>query len=193
MTLSLIFDTETTGVADFKKSVKDPSQPHLVELAFQLYCSERDEVMSDYSVIVNPGLPVPEGAAKIHGISTEMAQRYGIKPVVALAAFNQALSVADRVVGHNLKFDLFVMQCMYMRLERSIEPLISKPQYCTMLKSMDILKIPGRFGKHKWPRLEEAYKFLVNEEGFDGAHRAKFDVDATVQVMKALDARQGAG
>ena len=187
--ISLIFDTETTGFIKKKQSVKSPDQPYLVELAFELYCSERDEVMSDYSVIVNHGVPIPTPASDVHGITTEMVQKYGIKPLAALAAFNNALKVADRVVGHNLDFDMFMMQIEYTRLNQSVETLVTTRQFCTMHATTNICKLPGRYGKYKWPKLDEAYRHLVDKDGFDSAHRAKFDVLATRKLMTAIDNR----
>ena len=187
--ISLIFDTETTGFIKKKQSVKSPDQPYLVELAFELYCSERNEVMSDYSVIIDCGVPSSEGALAAHGITLEMTQKYGVKALAALAAFNNAAKQADRIVGHNLDFDMFMMQIEYTRLNQSFETLLTTRQFCTMHATTDICKLPGRYGKYKWPKLDEAYRHLVDKDGFASAHRAKFDVMATRKLMVAIDNR----
>ena len=56
-----------------------------------------------------------------------------------------------------------------------------------MLSSMPVLKLPGRYGNYKWPKLEEAYKFLVDPAGFEDAHDALVDVKACAAVLDALE------
>jgi len=189
-----VFDTETTGVAMMKYSVKNQSQPHLVELAFEMFCSDRQEVVGKYSFIVNPGIEVPDKVAKVHGIDTGMAAKYGISEKLATAMFHHHMLLADRIVGHNVAFDLFVMQVAYARNNRSVVELLAKPTHCTMLESMDIVQIAKpewqqkKYGdKYKWPSLEETYKALISDKGFQGAHRAHNDVAATREIMVELD------
>ena len=49
----LVFDTETTGLPDFKKRSSDPSQPHLVQLALVQYNADGEET-EHHSVIIKP-------------------------------------------------------------------------------------------------------------------------------------------
>lgn len=41
------FDTETTGLPDFRARSADPSQPHIVQLALLLYDDEGNELEHD--------------------------------------------------------------------------------------------------------------------------------------------------
>ena len=195
MTTSLVFDTETTGKAFQDRSIKAPSQPSLVELAFVVLCSE-EGVIAKYSAIVNPGKPISKGAENVHGISQEKAEKYGIPLKVAVGVFHFHMMKADVIVAHNMNFDLFVMQCCYFNAERSEIELIQKPTRCTMLEAMPIVKIPNpnpKYAKkspYKWPSLDESYTYLVDTRGFTGAHCARNDVTATAKLLKKLDARK---
>ncbi len=73
---ALIFDTETTGLPNYKAPVNNDSQPYIVQLAAILVDDEGDTV-SEMSVIIKPnGWTIPEEVAKIHGIDDRRANRY---------------------------------------------------------------------------------------------------------------------
>jgi hypothetical protein len=59
-----------------------------------------------------------------------------------------------------------------------MDELLTKSTFCTMEKSTNLVKLPGKYGKYKWPKLVELYKFLFNEE-LTGAHDALVDILAT--------------
>jgi len=190
---SLIFDTETTGVADQKLSIKDPNQPWLVELAFELYDSEQG-VMAEYSTLIIPDIPIPPSATEVHGVSDEMVQQFGVPPRVALSVFYHHMKQADRIVCHNVQFDYFVVQVNFDRVGISGEKILLMPTFCTMLASIDLVAIEKPEwqqkkygGKYKWPSLDETYRALVDPEGFPDAHRAKHDVSATREILIALE------
>ena len=47
--------------------------------------------------LINPGVPIPDEAAAIHGVTTEKARAEGVDPVVALAEIRDA--IADGRMG----------------------------------------------------------------------------------------------
>lgn len=192
---SLVFDTETTGKAFKDRSIKDKCQPGLVQLGFMIMCSKKG-LIARYSSIVDPGKPCGKEAEGVHGITTEMIEMYGVPLKVAVGLFHFHLKKVDRLVAHNMAFDLFVMQCNYYTVDRSDGELIQKSTMCTMLEAMPIVKIPNtnpRYKKkqpYKWPSLDESYKHLVDSRGFTGAHDAFNDVRATTKLMLKLDKRK---
>lgn len=179
----LVFDTETTGVIQKGLPADHPGQPHVVQLGMKLCEGER--VISSASVVVDPGVEVPEEAAKLHGMTTEMVRRFGVPKVVAVGLFSNFARLAGSLVAHNAAFDIGVLAGEYMRLKRD-PPFGSKKVYCTMALSTDVCKIPGKYKDYKWPSLQEAYKELVDAGGFSGAHDAMVDVDACRHVFLAL-------
>lgn len=58
----ICLDTETTGL--------DPSKDRIVELAFQLFESKKG-MTKEWRSLVNPGVPIPASATKVHGITNE--------------------------------------------------------------------------------------------------------------------------
>lgn len=181
------YDTETTGFFSKKKPFGDPSQPHLVQLAGML-CNEKGDILGSMNFVLEAfGFTIPAGAANVHGITTEMAQEFGVSAKVALTAFEALLEQADVVVAHNKEFDDTIMQIAWER--HGFMNKFPAKGYCTMHNTTEICKLPGKFGKYKWPKLIEAYQILVDPAGFEGAHDAMVDVQACKEVFYALKER----
>jgi DNA polymerase III epsilon subunit-like protein len=186
--LSLIFDCETTGKINFDIPFSDETQPHLVELAFELFDQDDQRVVAQGDIIVAPLIRIPREAQKIHGITDERAKRYGVRPVVAAAIFSNFVTLADRLVCHNVQYDISMMAIEFTRLKRPTSPIMGKSSFCTMEASTDIIRIPFKNKKgFKWPSLDEAYRALVDKDGFSGAHQASNDVQATRKILLALE------
>lgn len=185
MPISLIFDTETTGMVNHK-TPDHTVQPYPVQLACILV--EDRKVLSMASIIINPGVPVESAAAAIHGITQEVIEAIGMPLKAATGLFINFLNRADRVVAHNLDFDLIVTEAMIYRTltDYDIDKYRSVPRVCTMQSTTDICKLPGKFG-YKWPKLDEAYKKLVDPAGFSGAHDALSDVMACWRLLQVLE------
>lgn len=184
---TLIFDTETTGIVNFK-TPDHTKQPFPVQLACILV--QDDRIMNMVSVIVTPGVEIPDEASKVHGITKETADTLGLSLRAATGIFLNFLNKADRIVGHNIDFDLVITEAMIYRTlaDYDMDKYREKPRVCTMLSAKDQCKLPGKYG-YKWPTLEEAYKILVNPKGFEGAHDALSDVMACWHVLRALEAK----
>ncbi len=116
----LIFDTETTGrIENWKAPVTDfEAFPRVVQLAWQLH-DYKGELIEVKNFIIKPdGYTIPFNAEKIHGISTERAEKMGVELSFVLDEFKKALAETDFVVGHNVEFDLKVMGAEYARADR---------------------------------------------------------------------------
>jgi len=178
------FDTETTGFPAKDGTPLDKC-PFIVQIAAILVDDEQGEVASLSCIIKPDGWTIPDDVARIHGISTEKAEAFGIPARVAMATFSQLCRQADQVVAHNINFDL---KLVAYEVDRAKAPhvIADKPQFCTMDATTDICKLPGRYaGKFKWPKLIEAHQHLFGE-GFDGAHDALVDVRACHRVHQYL-------
>lgn len=189
--ISLIFDCETTGKIHFDIPFSDEAQPHLVELAFELYDHKISEVVAEVNIIVRPIVDIPKEVSCLHGVTTEIATRVGVRPMVASALFSNFMNLANRFVCHNVQFDTAMMMIEFVRLGKPTSTILQKEAYCTMKNSTDILKLQyGNRKEYKWPSLDEAYKGLINKKGFKGAHRAINDVRATREIMIVLERRK---
>jgi len=185
----LVFDTETSGLPNYKLPLNDPTQARIVQLAALLLDAEFNEV-SCMSTLIKPEHPfwiIHSMAQAAHGISVEQCLKNGIPISVALQMFDCFYVKSTRVVAHNIKFDRRMIE---------VERELSHPQFriesnpaidfCTMLSTTDLCKLPGRIpGQYKWPKLIELYKFLFNEE-FDKAHDALADCRATARCFRYL-------
>jgi DNA polymerase III subunit epsilon len=184
---TLIFDTETTGLANFKAPLE--KQPYPVQLACML--KDGAQVYAVCNVIINAGVEVPPAVSELHGITNDSLQLYGIKLAEAVSLFCSLLLQADRIVAHNIDFDLTIMAAAIVRVfpenPAMLHLFTQKPRVCTMLSSMPVLKLPGMYGNYKWPKLDEAYRHLVDPEGFENAHDALADVRACAAVLEAME------
>ncbi len=184
--MKLFFDVETSGLPVWHAPASDPSQPHLVQLAALVTDDEGEEKGSFHSIIRPEGWTIPAQAAAIHGITDEIALSLGVPLVVALVAFSGFCLVATELVAHNLDFDLLMLRAACLRAGGNVR-LFNRPRHiCTMRDSTDVLKLPGRRGQFKWPRLEEAYRHFHDGRDFEGAHHAMADVRACAAIHFAL-------
>ena len=88
-------DTETTGV--------HPGTDRVVQLG--LCRIERGEVVGTFESLVNPGIPIPEVATKVHKITDDhVANAPRIEDVFAMAAARELLEGAQ-LGGYNANFD----------------------------------------------------------------------------------------
>ena len=186
--LYLFFDTETTGVPRNYKAPSSDIQnwPRLVQLAWILSDDKGNRIHLS-SLIVRPdGFTIPADAAKVHGITTEVAMREGIPLSEAIDQFVEDLNTAKYIVGHNIAFDKKIVGAEMIRLGLK-DIMDSKKSYCTMQSSIDFCKIPGKYG-YKYPKLQELYKKLFGTE-FDNAHDAMNDIEATEKCFWELRKR----
>ncbi|MEX2595597.1 MAG: PHP domain-containing protein, partial [Salibacteraceae bacterium] len=183
----LIFDTETTGrIENWKAEVSDfEAFPRVVQLAWQLH-DYKGELISVKNYIIKPeGYTIPYNAEKIHGISTERAQKTGVPMAVVMDEFKKDLAETDFAVGHNIEFDMKVLGAEYARANRD-DGLMEKYTLDTMRLSTNFCQLPGGRGKgFKFPTLSELNQKLFNEP-IDNAHNASADVEATARCFLEL-------
>ena len=183
----LIFDTETTGLPkrDNAPISEVDNWPRVVQLAWQLH-GETGELLEHHNLMIRPdGFEIPYSAEKVHGISTAMALENGLPIEKVLDRFNDALSQAQYLIGHNIRFDINALGAEFIRAELQTG-FMNKMQVCTMESTTEHLKLPGgRGGRFKPPKLMELYEYLF-EERFEEAHNAAADVEATARCFFEL-------
>jgi DNA polymerase III epsilon subunit-like protein len=181
----VVFDTETTGLAQFGKPPTDALQPKLVQLAAVLF-NDNDTEIACLSTIVQPeGWVIPEQAFKVHGITTQRAVEQGISLRTTAELFGEFLDIADTVVAHNVHYDVLVMRHNVSLLGHTGDIFEGKTIHCTKNASTNILKIKKPNGGYKWPTLTEAHTYFFNAD-FSGAHSALEDTRACARVYQEL-------
>jgi DNA polymerase-3 subunit epsilon len=184
---ALIFDTETTGMVKWDLPPEHESQPHLVQLAMLLVETGDWEVKARHAMLVrlDEGITIEDGARAAHGISEEDCHEFGIPAAVACSLFNQLCLQADAIVAHNMSFDRSIMLTSLHRLGGKPNRMEGKRMVCTKEATTGVLKLPGKYGKYKWPTLAEAYRHYTGLE-IEGAHDALVDAEACLGVFRAL-------
>lgn len=183
----LIFDTETTGLPrDWNAPITDiDNWPRLVQLAWQVHDAEGKLVDVKNFIVKPEGFNIPFNSEQIHGISTERAHKEGVSLQFVLDEFNAALETCEFIAGHNVGFDVNIMGAEYIRKETETKVAELKV-VDTKDEGTDYCAIPGgKGGKFKWPTLTELHQKLFGE-GFDEAHNASADVEATTRCFLEL-------
>ena len=115
----LVLDFETTGV--------DPLNDRIVT-AFLGFMDKEGNLLGAGSLVVNPMVPIPAGAAAVHGYTTERVEREAnstpYEAVTWLLETIRALA-ADGVpvIGHNLQYDLTMLEAERTRWTPLVQPL----------------------------------------------------------------------
>ena len=190
----LIFDTETTGLPrNYNAPISDSNNwPRAVQIAWQLHDQWGALIEHQDFLIAPDGFDIPYDAEKVHGISTLLAEKQGVPIAEVFAAFNEALSKAQYVVGQNIGFDINIMGAEFYRY--GVESRLDKlPVIDTCTEATaNLCKIEGgRGGKYKFPSLTELHSFLFGVP-FAEAHNATADVEATARCFFEL-IRRGEG
>lgn len=185
----LFIDVETTGLPDFNKRASDPSQPHIVQLACSL-TNDTGKVFESHNVIVYPnGWIISQEMSDIHGITMEIAERYGIGESKVAELLMAMIQKSSLLVAHNLQFDKFMSRILMRRMgflsDEQDAWWKALPSFCTMKSSTEICQLPGNNGKFKWPKLSEAYQHFFNRE-LDNSHDALADVTACREIYFKL-------
>ena len=181
----VFFDTETTGQPkehDAPYSDID-NWPRLIQLAWIVY--DHTTIIGRKNYIIRPmGFTIPNDSTNVYGISTEEALEKGQRVEMVLKEFLDDIQDADAIIGHNIKFDVSVVQSELYRLNikndlEQIEVLD------TMILSKDYCKIPSKKYGYRYPKLIELYNKLFSES-FDNMHDALADIEATAKCFWAL-------
>jgi DNA polymerase-3 subunit epsilon len=112
LTFDLIcFDVESTGV---------DTQNDRIVTAFIGRMNPQGFFNQQFHALVNPGVEIPEGAAAVHGITTEHARQNGRPPLEVLEYLRwvisfECLSNGLPLVAFNAPFDLTMLQAEFRR------------------------------------------------------------------------------
>lgn len=181
--MKLIFDTETTGFpVKVGKNLPNPTNTEaynsarMIELAYTVL-DENNFVVKTESFLVRD---VKIENSNVHGITDTMCKNEGLVISEVLEKFKKDVSTCEVLIGHNIEFDISIIEAEHFRLFQTLIGLEKKKIFCTMKTGA---KITG-----KYPKLSELYTAFFPEDVFKG-HRALKDVYATKKCYLALTSR----
>ncbi len=158
----VFFDLETTGV--------DVIKDRIVEITIlRVEPNQHEQV---HTFLINPTIPIPPQASKIHHITDEMVKD---KPTFKEVA-HQILHLFENadIAGFNaLKFDIPILIEEFLRCDIDFN-----------LKNRSIVDVQVIFHKMEQRNLAAAYRFYCNKE-LENAHSSKADTLATYEILKA--------
>ncbi len=184
----LFFDTETTGLPkSWKAPVSDLNNwPRLVQIAWLQYDDKGNKVSGKDYIIKPDGWTIPEEASRVHGISTERAEKEGVELKMVLDEFAKLIEESNYLVAHNMSFDEKIIGAEFLR-EGITNSLFQTERLCTMHASTKYCKLPGNYG-YKWPKLSELHIKLFDVD-FEEAHNASVDIEACAKCFWELKRR----
>lgn len=173
------FDTETTGV--------NTDTDRLVTAA-AVVRTFGESVEHRHTWLANPGVPIPPGATRIHGISTEHARAHGLPPTQVLEELNARLAAQMMqgavVVVFNAGYDLPLLHAeskrhgvatLTERLGGPVAPVVDP-------LVLDRALVVKRRGKRRLSDLAAAYKVQVPQD----THQAHVDASLTLDLLAAM-------
>ena len=158
-----IFDLETTGT--------NPSEDRICQIAIYICDSNLNPLGPPRQSLINPGIPIPEQASKVHGITDEMVQNAPTFAQVAPTLLNIFQST-DWATYNGIRFDCPMLLAEFERCGIIID-----------ISGKKLIDANVVFVKKEPRTLEAALKFYCNEELLD-AHEATADTIATYKVLK---------
>ena len=167
----LVIDTETTGL--------DPEHDRIVELAAVPF--RAGQPLERRGMLLDPGIPIPEEASAVHGITDERVRG---KPSLGDVAprFLEMVRAAPVLVAYNWPFDDGMLRATCPGWEEAT-------QGKTLLDPLVIVRLDGvgRYwrgpGRH---RLENVFRRVVSDEVPGAAHRASTDAVMAGQILWSL-------
>ncbi|MER6842662.1 exonuclease domain-containing protein [Streptomyces platensis] len=176
--LLVSFDLETTGT--------DVEQDRIVTAAL-LRLEGDGRPAAKLTWLLDPGVPIPDEAAAIHGISTAYVQEHGRAPATAIEEITEALAEALRaeipLVVMNARYDLSLLdrECRRHGLRTLTERLGHAP--APVIDPLVLDKHVDRYRKGK-----RALQALCGHYGvpLDGAHEAGADAAAAAGVARRI-------
>ncbi len=171
-----VFDLETTGV--------DVVSDRIVTAHVGLLDAS-GAALSARDWLADPGVPIPEGAAAIHGISTAHARAHG-RPAAqvvgeVVGALRGLLDAGIPVVAYNAPYDFSLLK--HEAVRHGIDPIVDP------FPVIDPLVVDKAYDR--WRRGKRTLSVVAEHSAvrLDGAHEASADAVAAGRVAQALAER----
>ncbi len=145
-----VFDLETTGL--------DLQTSRIVTAAVAVL-NANGEAVEVHEWLVNPGIDIPEAAANVYGITTEMAIANGVEPAPAIAeiiAVLARLELEMPLVAFNAPYDFSILKSEALRY--GLEPLEPKAVIDPLVLDRQMVKFRSGKGSRNLVALCKDYE-----------------------------------
>lgn len=183
----VVFDTETSGLPNYKAPADDPSQPRLAAVTFVL--TDANLVPVDViSYYVKPdGWSLAPEMEAINGLTQAVLEEKGVPIREVLQVYTNLIDEGYAMAAYGAQFDLKVMRGELRRAE--IDDRFDKTlNTCVMRKSMGVVVKQAKKGG--FPKLTDCIHHfniqISEEEAPAGAPKCQVDALATVKVFQWL-------
>ncbi|MFT4219540.1 MAG: 3'-5' exonuclease [Microbacterium sp.] len=171
-----VFDLETTGV--------DVARDRIVTAHVGLLDAS-GTVLRAHDWLADPGVDIPEGAAAIHGVTTEHARAHGQPAAEVVGEVVDALrALFDRgipVVAYNAPYDFSLLK--HEALRHGVAPITDPSPV------IDPLVVDKRYDRYRPGKRTLTHVAQHYAVALDGAHEASADAIAAGRVAQALAER----
>lgn len=179
----LVFDTETSGIRT--------DEDRIVQLYIGIYGAD-GALEKDYEWIINPGVPIADEAAEVHGFSNEYLAEHGVDAKTALTEAKDVFALYLDIpwVAFNLNFDLSILDSEFKRhgISTKFGEFAAKNVKLIDAIVIDRAEDKYRKGKRKLMNLAEHYGVPFDE---DALHNAAVDVAVTAAVTRKVIDKYG--
>jgi DNA polymerase-3 subunit epsilon len=163
----VVVDVETTGL-----SAADGDR--VIEIG-AVNIQDR-EIVSEFATLIDPGVFIPWGVQRIHGITDEMLIGQPT-PEQVIPLFNEFIRESV-LVAHNAPFDLRFLRSEFARLRMRLP----HRHICTLEMSR------RRFPRLRDHKLETVYRHLLGDTAESGRrHRALDDARMTARIWLKME------
>ena len=173
---TLFLDIETTGIPPYFKGFPDATDLKKYENARALQISwivvKDNVIVQDTNCIIKPTFRISN--SHIHGITRERAEKEGMDMTKALAYFAEDCREAERLVCHNVDFDLNIIKSELHRANMTSR-IDELERFCTMKQACR---------NRKWPKLVDLYETFFRQTY--PAHNALEDAYACLRCYYML-------
>jgi DNA polymerase-3 subunit epsilon len=159
-------DLETTGI--------NVSTDKIVEIAIVKIAVDGSSQIKRR--LVNPEMPIPQGAIDVHGITNEMVKDAPSFKVIA-NEIKQFIEGADLAGYNSNRFDIPMLNEEFLRAGISVD-----------IENRKLLDVQKVFHMMEQRTLSAAYKFYCQKDLQD-AHSAEADATATWEILEAQVAK----
>lgn len=171
---TIVFDTETSALWHSTQRALN-KQPWTAELYAKRIDTTNREVLGDYHSWFKLGAAMDAGAMKVTGLTEEFLSD---KPTFVSQAkkIHEFMMDCEAYAGHNLLFDLMMLSFDFRRADIDWD-------YSGKRLIDTVSENEWRFGFR--PNLTLLHETFFGV-GFDGAHGAKSDVEATERCLRHM-------